>query len=78
MLFIFVSLMNVLLIIYLMLVPYSTPDNQTIHLYELRDRSYSNLVKEADTGLTIIVLVDEDSKQQLLHRFAEIMQPYSR
>ena len=56
----------------------STPDNQTIHLYELRYETFDNLVKEADTGLTIVVLVDEDSKRQLLHKFAEIMQPYSR
>nr|KAG5695354.1 hypothetical protein BaRGS_006578 [Batillaria attramentaria] len=58
--------------------PSSTPDNQTIHLYELRDVTFNNLVKEADTGLTIIVLVDEDSKDKLLRKFAEIMQPYSR
>ena len=56
----------------------STPDNQTIHLYELRYETFDNLVKEADTGLTIVLLVDEDCKQQLLHKFAEIMQPYSR
>ncbi|XP_076451608.1 dnaJ homolog subfamily C member 16-like [Babylonia areolata] len=58
--------------------PSSTHNNQTIHLYELRYESYSNLVKDADTGLTIVVLVNEDSKTQLLHTFAEIMQPYSR
>ncbi|KAL8560636.1 hypothetical protein ACOMHN_062881 [Nucella lapillus] len=57
--------------------PSSTRDNQTIHLYELRYESFSNLVKEADTGLTIVVLVDEESKAQLLHAFAQIMQPYS-
>lgn len=56
----------------------STSDNQTIHLYELRDVTFKNLVKEADTGLTIVVLVDEDSKEQLLNKFAELMQPYSR
>lgn len=58
--------------------PSSTPDNQTIHLYELNESTFNNLVKEADTGLTIIVLVDEDSKEQLLRRFAELMQTYSR
>lgn len=58
--------------------PSSTPDNKVIHLYELRFESFNNLVKEADTGLTVIVLVDGDSKPQLLHKFAEIMQPYTR
>ncbi|KAK7093775.1 dnaJ homolog subfamily C member 16-like [Littorina saxatilis] len=58
--------------------PSSTPDNQTIHLYELRYETFNNLVKEADTGLTFVILVDEECKKQLLHKFAEIMQPYSR
>ncbi|PVD36895.1 hypothetical protein C0Q70_03886 [Pomacea canaliculata] len=58
--------------------PSSTPDNQTIHLYELRYETFINLVKNADTGLTIVVLVDEESKPHILRKFAEIMQPYSR
>ncbi|XP_046332432.2 dnaJ homolog subfamily C member 16-like [Haliotis rufescens] len=58
--------------------PSSTPDNQTIHLYDLRFETYKNLVAEADTGLTIVIFVNETSKEQMLTRFAQIMQPYSR
>lgn len=53
-------------------------DEQTLHLYELRADSYDNLVKEADTGLTIVVLVDEASKETLVHHFAQIMKSYFR
>ncbi|XP_055863327.1 dnaJ homolog subfamily C member 16-like [Biomphalaria glabrata] len=58
--------------------PSCSPDNQTIHVYELKYETFQNLVSEADTGLTITVLVDEHTKDKLLHKFAEIMQPYSR
>lgn len=66
------------LILNLIHLKHSTPDNQTIHLYELRYETFINLVKNADTGLTIVVLVDEESKPHILRKFAEIMQPYSR
>ncbi|GFR97197.1 DnaJ-like protein subfamily C member 16 [Elysia marginata] len=55
-----------------------SPDNQTIHLYELRYETFQNLVSEADTGLTITLLVDEHSKEKLMRKFAEIMQPFTR
>ncbi|GFN76092.1 Dnaj-like protein subfamily c member 16 [Plakobranchus ocellatus] len=55
-----------------------SPDNQTIHLYELRYETFQNLVSEADTGLTITLLVDENSKEKLMRKFAEIMQPFTR
>ncbi|KAK6175697.1 hypothetical protein SNE40_014098 [Patella caerulea] len=58
--------------------PSSSADNQTIHIYELRYDTYSNLVKEADTGLTFIICANEEFKKTLLWKFAEIMQPYSR
>lgn len=58
--------------------PSCSPDNQTIHLYELRYESFNNLVSEADTGLTVTILVDEHTKEKLMHKFAEIMQPFSR
>lgn len=57
---------------------FSTSDNQTIHLYELRCETFHNLVSESDTGLTITLLVDEHTKDKLMRRFAEIMQPFSR
>ncbi|KAK3785651.1 hypothetical protein RRG08_023906 [Elysia crispata] len=55
-----------------------SPDNQTIHLYELRYETFQNFVSEADTGLTITLLVDEHSKEKLMHKFAQIMQPFTR
>ncbi|XP_059178556.1 dnaJ homolog subfamily C member 16-like [Physella acuta] len=58
--------------------PSCSPDNQTIHIYELRYESFQNFVSEADTGLTVTLLVDEHTKDKLLHKFAEIMQPFSR
>ncbi|BFZ23270.1 hypothetical protein BsWGS_26309 [Bradybaena similaris] len=58
--------------------PSCTSDNQTIHLYELRCETFHNLVSESDTGLTITLLVDEHTKDKLMRRFAEIMQPFSR
>ncbi|XP_005101904.2 dnaJ homolog subfamily C member 16 [Aplysia californica] len=58
--------------------PSCSADNQTIHLYELRYDTFQNLVAEADTGLTVTLLVDEHSKTKLMRKFAEIMQPFSR
>ena len=40
--------------------------------------SYTELVTEADTGLTITILVDKDSKDQLLRQFGEIVCNYTR
>lgn len=47
-------------------------------LYELDYRSYKQLVSEADTGLTVAVLLDKETKDKLIKRFAAIVQPYSR
>ena len=58
--------------------PSCTPETQTIHLYELRAETFQNLVADADTGLTVTLLVDEASKEKLMRRFAEIMQPVSK
>lgn len=47
-------------------------------LYELDYRSYKQLVSEADTGLTVAVLLDKETKDKLIKRFGAIVQPYSR
>ncbi|KAL3862741.1 hypothetical protein ACJMK2_008694 [Sinanodonta woodiana] len=58
--------------------PSRTFDEKAIHMYELRSSTYKELVKEADTGLTIVVLVDKESKDKLLQEFSKIVLPYSR
>ena len=55
-----------------------TFDEKNVKLYELMKVSYKELVSEADTGLTIVVLVDKDSKDRLLQQFAKIVHNYSR
>ena len=55
-----------------------TFDEKNVKLYELMKVSYKELVSEADTGLTIVVLVDKDSKDRLLQQFGKIVHNYSR
>ena len=67
------SIKNLLLLYFL-----RTFDEKNVKLYELMKVSYKELVSEADTGLTIVVLVDKDSKDRLLQQFAKIVHNYSR
>lgn len=56
--------------------PSRGPDN-TLQLYELTPATYSDLVKEADPGFTITVLLDKNSQKILMSRFLGIMESYS-
>ena len=56
--------------------PSRGPDN-TLQLYELTPVTYNNLVKKADPGFTITVLLDKNSQKILKSRFLEIMESYS-
>ncbi|XP_052819876.1 dnaJ homolog subfamily C member 16-like [Mya arenaria] len=58
--------------------PSRTFDAKNLNLYELDYRMYQELVTEADTGLTVVILVDKDSKDTLVKEFAKIVHPYSR
>lgn len=55
-----------------------TYDSKNVTVYELDYRSYPELVSEADTGLTITVLVDKETKDRIVKQFAKIIHPYSR
>ncbi|KAJ8320887.1 hypothetical protein KUTeg_002474 [Tegillarca granosa] len=54
-----------------------TLDNRIVHVYEMRYETYNTLVAEADTGLTITLLVDNTVKETLVQKFGELMFPYS-
>ncbi|XP_041378311.1 dnaJ homolog subfamily C member 16-like [Gigantopelta aegis] len=58
--------------------PQSVFQDSKLHLYELKFETYVNLVKEADTGLTIVVFVGETSREPLCTKFAALMYPYAR
>ncbi|KAH3827046.1 hypothetical protein DPMN_128974 [Dreissena polymorpha] len=58
--------------------PSRTFDAKTMKLYELDARTYEELVSEADTGLTVVLLVDKDTKDDLVRQFTTIVHPYSR
>lgn len=53
-------------------------DGKRVQLYELDYRSYNQLVSEADTGLTVVLLVEKDSKEKLINNFVRIVSPYAR
>ncbi|XP_045161432.1 dnaJ homolog subfamily C member 16-like [Mercenaria mercenaria] len=55
-----------------------TYDAKNLNMYELDYRTYAELVSEADTGLTITILVDKETKDRLVKQFAKIVHPYSR
>lgn len=57
---------------------YST-DNDKFVIYDLRSHNYDKLIREALSGYRLILLfVDEESKQKLVRRFAELMMPFNR
>lgn len=58
--------------------PSVNSQNKSINLYELRPESYEELVTHCETGLTFIVLVDEDSKKFLLEDFGKMVYPLTR
>ncbi|XP_076086499.1 dnaJ homolog subfamily C member 16-like [Mytilus galloprovincialis] len=49
-----------------------------INLYELRPETYEELVTNSETGLTVIALVDEDTKKFLLEEFGKLVYPLTR
>ncbi|XP_060584004.1 dnaJ homolog subfamily C member 16-like [Ruditapes philippinarum] len=53
-------------------------DAKNLNMYELDYRTYAELVSEADTGLTIAILVDKETKDRIVKQFAKIVHPYSR
>ena len=53
-------------------------DNKTVNLYEIQYKSYDDYVISADTGLTFTILVDDDSKIELLEKFGQMIYPYTR
>jgi len=57
---------------------FRTFDGKNINLYELDYRSYDQLVSQADTGLTVAILVDRETKDLLVKQFAAIVKPYTR
>ncbi|GAB1609052.1 dnaJ homolog subfamily C member 16-like [Argonauta hians] len=50
----------------------------TVQLHELCGRTFDRLIKNADSCLTITLLVDRGSKEKLLAEFLQILRPYSQ
>lgn len=53
-----------------------SPDNAMI-LYELCPETYDALVKDTDPGFTILVLLADDNKEDILMSFKKLMKEYS-
>lgn len=51
---------------------------RTLHVSELCYSSYDKLIRRSEPGLTITVLVDNETQQTLMTTFLDIMVPYSQ
>uniref|UniRef100_K1QDF2 DnaJ-like protein subfamily C member 16 n=1 Tax=Magallana gigas TaxID=29159 RepID=K1QDF2_MAGGI len=55
-----------------------TPDQKRVNLYELTPDSYDTLVLNSDAGLTMVVLINDESGSKLLSKFKDIVLPLTR
>jgi hypothetical protein len=67
-----------LILCFIIFFNFRNSQNKSINLYDLRPESYEELVTHCETGLTFIVLVDEDSKKFLLEDFGKMVYPLTR
>ncbi|KAK3104728.1 hypothetical protein FSP39_008781 [Pinctada imbricata] len=58
--------------------PSRDENTKAVNLYEVCPQTYENLVTDADTGLTVIILVNNESKEKLLKKFGELVHPLTR
>lgn len=58
--------------------PSRTPDQKRVNLYELTPDSYDTLVLNSEAGLTMVVLINDESGSKLLSKFKDIVLPLTR
>nr|XP_022341164.1 dnaJ homolog subfamily C member 16-like [Crassostrea virginica]XP_022341165.1 dnaJ homolog subfamily C member 16-like [Crassostrea virginica] len=58
--------------------PSRTPDQKHVNLYELTPDTYDTLVLHSDAGLTMVVLINEESGNKLLNKYKDIVLPLTR